>query len=178
MMVDCKKRVGEEGTLLIILMVGLAIASIALTAATQAWSTTWRRDKEEELIFRGNQYVDAIIAYRKEHGGQFPLNLEDLYKPGPRRLRYIRKLYKEPISPDGKWGLLYMMPGGHGVYDPKAAQKGQQKAASDWSSGQGNPAGGAQPGAGGFPPGALPAGSVPFPRRAKDRMERPSRHRL
>jgi len=115
-------------------MVALSVAAIALGAAVQAWSTTWRRDNEEELIFRANQYVEGIIAYRREHGGQFPTNLEDLYKPGPRRLRYIRKLYKDPINPDGKWGLLYLMPGGQGVYDPKAAEKAKEKAAKDWGS--------------------------------------------
>jgi len=130
-----KRHHSESGTILIIFMVALAVAVIALGAAVQAWSTTWRRDNEEELIFRGNQYVDAIISYRKEHGGQFPLNLQDLYKPGPRRLRYIRRLYKEPIGKDGKWGLLYLMPGGQsGVYDPKAAQKAQEKAAKEWGS--------------------------------------------
>ena len=88
-------RRDEGAALLIILMIIVTITSIALAAATQAWSVTWRRDNEEELIFRGNQYVDAILAYRKEHQGQFPSNLDDLFKPGPRRLRYIRKLYRD-----------------------------------------------------------------------------------
>src|SRR5213593_2279884 len=166
----------ESGAILIILMVALTVAAIALGAAVQAWSKTWRRDNEEELIFRANQYVDAIISYRKEHGGQFPLNLQDLYKPGPRRLRYIRRLYKEPIGKDGKWGLLYLMPGGQGVYDPKAAQKAQEKAAKEWSSGwetagtgtlaqpqlpgvtpiNQNQYGSGVPGTGGAPPGSPP----------------------
>jgi hypothetical protein len=166
----------ESGAILIIFMVALTVAAIALGAAVQAWSKTWRRDNEEELIFRANQYVDGIIAYRKEHGGQFPLKLEDLYKPGPRRLRYIRRLYKEPIAPDGKWGLLYLMPGGQGVYDPKAAQKAQEKAAkeggSEWvSAGTVAPAqsqmpgvtplnqnqyGSGVPGSGGMPAGSMP----------------------
>src|SRR3989442_4802061 len=124
-------------------MVALAVAVIALGAAVQAWSTTWRRDNEEELIFRANQYVDAIIAYRKEHGGQFPLNLEDLHKPGPRRYRYIRRLYNEPIAKDHKYGRLYLMPGVQGVDDPKAAQKGQEKGAKDlgceWETAGGRP---------------------------------------
>src|SRR5262245_27585110 len=115
-------------------MVALVVAAIALGATVQAWSKTWRRDTEEELVFRGTQYVDAIIAYRKEHGGQFPMRLEDLYKPGPRRLRYIRKLYKEPFGKDGRWGLLYLMPGGQGVYDPRAAQKAQEKASKEFGS--------------------------------------------
>lgn len=160
-------------------MVAIAVAAIALTAAAQAWSTTWKRDSEEELIFRANQYVDAIIAYRKEHGGQFPLNLEDLNKPGPRRLRYIRRLYKDPVAKDGKWGLLYLMPGGQGVYDPKAAQKAQEKASKEWggweSAGTGalaqgqmpgvtainpNPGGAGVPATGGMPPGSLPPGAL------------------
>ena len=168
----------EAGAILIIFMVVIAVGAIALTAAAQAWSTTWRRDSEEELIFRANQYVLGIIAYRKEHGGQFPLRLEDLNKPGPRRLRYIRKLYKDPIVKDGKWGLLYLMPGGQGVYDPKAAQKAQEKAQKEWGSDwesagtgslsqmpgvtplQQNALGAGVPGTGGMPPGSLPAGAL------------------
>ena len=178
-------RVGQSGAVLIIVMVVMMVAAIALTAAVQAWSTTWRRENEEELIFRANQYVDAIIAYRKEHGGQFPLNLEDLHKPGPRRFRYIRRLYKDPIAKDHKWGLLYLMPGGQGVYDPKAAQKAQEKAAKEWGSewqtagtgamaqmpagqmpgvtpiGQ-NPLGAGVPGTGGMPVGSLPGSAMPI----------------
>jgi hypothetical protein len=176
---------GEEGSLLIIVMIGAAVASIGLAVASQSWSSVWRRDKEEELIFRGNQYVDAILAYRKEHAGQFPINLEDLYKPGPRGYRYIRTLYREPIAKDGKWGLLYLMPGGRGVYDPKAAQAAQAarggRARHPGQSAVGgqpgvtplNPGGaplntglpgGGLPGAGGTVPGASPPGSpLPFP---------------
>ena len=156
------KRGSDRGAILIIIMVGVAVTAIGLAAATQAWRTTWRRDREEELIFRAGQYVNAILAYRKEHGGQFPLTLEELHKPGPRRLRYIRRLYKDPIAKDGKWGLLYLMPGGQGVYDPKSPQQGQAKGAAggDWSKWQTagtNPAGQEQ----GAVPGQLPGPGVP-----------------
>ena len=156
-------RKQEEGGLLIILMVGVAVASIALTVAVQAWSTTWRRDSEEELIFRGQQYANAILAYQKEHGGQYPLNLEELNKPGPRRLRYIRKLFKEPIARDHKWGLLYLAPGGQSVYDPKAAQQAQKKAHDDGWDSDDTSAGGGTAQQGGLPqPGGLPAGYTPI----------------
>jgi len=182
-MIDPRRAARESGAILIIFMVVIAVGVIALTAAVQAWSTTWRRDSEEELIFRANQYVLGIIAYRKEHGGQFPLRLEDLHKPGPRRLRYVRKLYKDPLARDGKWGLLYLMPGGQGVYDPKAAQVAQDKAKKEWgkgweSAGTGNlqqmpgvtplnqnPMGAGVPGTGGMPPGSLPptmSGAMPM----------------
>jgi type II secretory pathway pseudopilin PulG len=121
------RRSEEDGALLLILMVGVAVMSITIGVAAQAWSSTWRRDNEEELIFRGGQYVDALLAYRKEHGGQFPTNLTDLMKPGPRQVRYIRKLFRDPVNPSGQWGLLYLMPGGQGIYDPVLAQKQQGK---------------------------------------------------
>jgi hypothetical protein len=123
-------RKQEEGALLLLIMVGAAVMVIGIAVAAQAWSSTWRRDSEEELIFRGNQYVDAILAYQKEHGGALPVELGELAKPGPRRLRYIRKLFRDPINPNGQWGLLYLMPGGQAIYDPVAAQKAQEQQAS------------------------------------------------
>jgi hypothetical protein len=135
-------RKQEEGALLLLIMVGAAVMVIGIAVAAQAWSSTWRRDSEDELIFRGNQYVDGILAYQKEHGGALPLSLDELMKLGPRRLRYIRKLFRDPINPTGQWGLLYLMPGGQAIYDPVAAQKAQNDQAAtdnatDGSSGTG-----------------------------------------
>jgi type II secretory pathway pseudopilin PulG len=169
----------QDGSFLIIVMIGVAVTMIGLGVAAQSYSTALRRDKEEELIFRARQYVHAILAYRKEHGGQFPLTLEDLHKPGPRRLRYIRKLYPDPIARDGKWGLLYLMPGGQGVYDPVAAARQQEQGQGGW--GSDTPIGAGAAGAPGVIPigraggqtgatgpvvaGALPVGSLPTPPR-------------
>jgi type II secretory pathway pseudopilin PulG len=123
-------RKEEEGALLLLVMVAAAVMVIGIAVAAQAWSSTWRRDSEDELVFRANQYVDAILAYQKEHGGTLPLELGVLVKPGPRRVRYIRRLFRDPINPNGQWGLLYLMPGGQAIYDPVAAQKGQADAGS------------------------------------------------
>src|SRR5215831_5362914 len=121
-----KPRRREEGGLLIILMVWVAVMSIFAGVAYQEWSIVWRRDNEEELIFRGHQYTTAILLYRAEHGKQFPATLDELMKPGPRQVRYIRKLFRDPMVKNGKWGLLYLMPGGTAIYDPVAAQKGKK----------------------------------------------------
>jgi type II secretory pathway pseudopilin PulG len=144
-MVDERRhpRKEEDGALLLILMVGVAVMSIGVGVAAQAWSTIWRRDSEEELIFRGGQYVDAILAYRKEHGGQFPTDLTELMKLGPRQLRYIRKLYRDPINPTGQWGLLYLVPGGQGIYDAVLAAR--QKSDAE-KSGEGATVAGGMPG--------------------------------
>jgi len=142
-MMSMRRRHDEEGSLLIVLMVGVAVMFIGVSIAVQAWSVTWRRDSEEELIFRANQYVDAILAYRKDHGGQFPVDLADLEKLGPRQVRYIRKLYKDPVNPGGQWGLLYLMPGGNAIYDPVAAQRAAEEAPDEGMNGA---EGGAAPG--------------------------------
>jgi type II secretory pathway pseudopilin PulG len=101
----------ESGHLLLVVMLG---------AAVQQWSAVQRRENEEELIFRGKQYVRAIKLYQAEHGGALPTSLEILVKPGPRRLRYIRKLFRDPMAPDGKWGILLAHPSGRGYINPNA----------------------------------------------------------
>jgi type II secretory pathway pseudopilin PulG len=111
---------GESGHLLLVVMMGLVVMSIMLGAAVQQWSAIQRREHEEELIFRGNQYVKAIKRYQAEHGGALPTSLEILVKPGPRRLRYIRKLFRDPMVPDGKWGILLAHPSGKGYINPNA----------------------------------------------------------
>ncbi len=111
---------GESGHLLLLVMIGIIIMSIMLGAAVQQWSTVQRRENEEELIFRGNQYVKAIKRYQAEHGGALPTSLEILIEPGPRRLRYIRKLFRDPMVPDGKWGILLAHPSGKGYINPNA----------------------------------------------------------
>jgi type II secretory pathway pseudopilin PulG len=111
---------GESGHLLLVVMIGLVVMSIMLGAVVQQWSTVQRRENEEELIFRGNQYVKAIKLYQAEHGGALPTSLEILVKPGPRRLRYIRRLFRDPMVPDGKWGILLADPSGRGYINPNA----------------------------------------------------------
>jgi type II secretory pathway pseudopilin PulG len=114
-------RRAESGHLLLIVMIGLTVMAIMLAAAVQQWSTIQRRESEKELIFRGNQYVKAIRLYQKEHGGALPTSLESLAEPGPRGLRYIRKLFRDPMTPpQGKWGILLADPSGKGYINPNA----------------------------------------------------------
>jgi hypothetical protein len=105
-------------------MIALMVLAILLGAAFQQWSVIHRREMEKELIFRGGQYVEAIIRFRMEHAGMLPLELEELYQPGPRGVRYIRKLFPDPFDFNEEgWGLLYLGPGGKWIYDPQAAER-------------------------------------------------------
>src|SRR5262245_54504534 len=116
----------ESGHLLVGLMVLVAVMMILLTVTAQSWTFLDRRDNEAELIFRGEQYANAIEFYRKETQ-QYPMELKVLNQRGPHRHRFIRKLYKDPLSKDGKWGLLYMSPTGKGFINPYATRRDQQQ---------------------------------------------------
>jgi type II secretory pathway pseudopilin PulG len=106
--------------LLISLLVAMTVMMILLTASAQSWATIMQRERELELLFRGNQYVIALQQYAKEHGGAYPLELDDLMKEGPMGHRYIRQRFKDPFDPDGDWNLLYLAPNGRGAINPNA----------------------------------------------------------
>ncbi len=110
----------EHGHLLITLVIGIAVSMILLTVATQAWTSIIKREKEEELIFRGREYARALVKFRKSMG-RLPVDLKELVDRGPRNERFIRKLYKDPMSLDGKWNLLYLSPDGRTLINPHIA---------------------------------------------------------
>lgn len=117
----CAARPGESGHLLVGLMVLIAVMLIMLTATGQSWVFIIRRDAEAELIFRGEEYARALAFYKAETGS-YPLELKALMQRGPHRHRFIRRLYKDPLSDDGKWGLIYLSPTGKGFINPYASR--------------------------------------------------------
>ncbi len=104
------------------LMVIIAVMSIALLAVGEVWSTAKQREKEQELLFVGNQFRRAITAYYIHATNKqqpYPANLEDLLKDPryPTTQRYLRKLYLDPMTGGVEWGLLKKPNGGiYGVY--------------------------------------------------------------
>lgn len=104
------------GVLLLVAVLGLGLA-----ATGEVWQTAAQRERENQLIFVGNQYRKAIERYyRSTQGdGRFPRELGNLLKD-PRRpdtRRYLRTLYADPISGKADWGLVRAPDGGiAGVY--------------------------------------------------------------
>lgn len=85
------------------------IGTMVGTAARQ-WKTVVQREKEAELLFRGQAIKRAIdFYYRTSRAGfaQFPRTLEELLKdPGsPAVRRYLRKIYPDPVT-GGEWVLI------------------------------------------------------------------------
>jgi type II secretory pathway pseudopilin PulG len=77
------------------------------------------RERETELLYAGNQYRRAIERYYLSGLAQYPRSLEDLLKDPrkPNTERYLRKLYPDPLTAKGEWGIMKGPDGGiMGVY--------------------------------------------------------------
>jgi hypothetical protein len=89
------------------------MALLVLTTITVAPNvlTDGRREKEKEMVWRGNQYVRGIRRYyAKTH--RFPTEIDDLVKPKT-GIRFMRQAYKYPMNDvDGSWRLIYVGPNG------------------------------------------------------------------
>ncbi len=112
-----RKHEGERAFSYISVLIFMAVMGISLTAGGTYWSTVIKREKEKELLFRGEQIRCAIESYYNGAPGgggtQYPSALNDLLKDS-RYLatrRYLRKVYSDPMTRDGQWGLV-MAPGG------------------------------------------------------------------
>lgn len=97
-----KLRRGEPGYSLVALMASVTIMLLMLGAALPSWRYVVKDDREEELIFRGGQIADAIQRFQRKNGNALPPSLEVLV-----RGRYLRKLYRDPMTPEGKWRLVH-----------------------------------------------------------------------
>lgn len=96
----------RAGYTLAALMIFTTILMIGLAAGFQLWSNRIQRENEEELIFRGKQYVEAIRLYQ-QRWGKPPMKLKELMDIGPGKYRCIRQLWKDPITNSDKWGLIF-----------------------------------------------------------------------
>lgn len=78
---------------MVALLVGMAVAAVWMTAALPSWRHQVQREKEAELVFRGEAIARAIYLYRQENGQNLPPNLDVLVSR-----RYLRKKYLDPIT--------------------------------------------------------------------------------
>ncbi len=93
------------GLLLVIVLMGIATAAL-----TPMWSTTVKREKEEELLFRLGEFRQAIAGYRQDHG-RYPRKLEDLLedKTQFQVRRYLRRIYPDPMTGEADWKLEFLV---------------------------------------------------------------------
>jgi type II secretory pathway pseudopilin PulG len=91
----------EAGFTLVALMASVTIMLILMGVGARSWSYVMKDAREEELIFRGGQIADAIQRYQQKNGNTPPASLDVLVKG-----KFLRKLYKDPMTPKGEWRLV------------------------------------------------------------------------
>jgi type II secretory pathway pseudopilin PulG len=112
----------QQGMTLLVVIFMVVVLGLAASMTGMVWKTVVQRDREEQLLWVGNQYRLAIESYANAmvgQGGQvaataavptvgqkktvaaaYPTNLDDLLKDPrfPGTVRHIRKLYKDPMT--------------------------------------------------------------------------------
>jgi hypothetical protein len=162
-MTRARRKQGGYALLLVVFLTALLVVgtmSIGLRVLTEG-----KREKEKEMIWRGQQYTRGIKLYYRKLG-RFPNSLDDLTKPKIGSIRFMRQAYKDPMNKeDGAWRLIYVGPAGNliGSLNPSLSV-GQMPGAP----GQPNAAGTAAGGIGGqsgtgtsaFGPGTNPPSAI------------------
>ena len=98
------------GYALLILMMMVTLLLVALTAAMPSIYMEAQREREEELIFRGNEYARAIAFFHKQFN-RYPTSVDELLKK-TNGVRFLRRAYTDPMSKNGKWRFIHSNPQG------------------------------------------------------------------
>ena len=101
----------RRGTALLTVLVMVVLLGLAAGMAGQSLGALLQREREAELLWRGQQYRQAMASYygvrQGAQKGMFPSKLEDLLRDprSPAVIRHLRRLYNDPMT--GKeWELI------------------------------------------------------------------------
>lgn len=173
----------QAGYSLLMAVFLVATVLILVAAAAPSILTQGRREREEETVWRGEQYARAIGLYYRKFG-RYPTKIDDLTKE-TNGVRFLRQAYTDPMNKeDGSWRFIYVGPNGQLIGSQRqtsllqsvlsappvpvspAIGAGQQPGTSSTAmtfgaGGQADPAGGQTPGA--TAPAVNPLESQPQP---------------
>jgi type II secretory pathway pseudopilin PulG len=118
-----RSRLDDGGFIMVALLVAMAVSAIWLATMLPAWRQQAVRQREGDLIFRGQQYARAIALYYVNDGCTLPLSVDMLVSR-----HFLRKKWKDPIANDdfvplvagGSAGTGSGAPGTSGASSPGA----------------------------------------------------------
>lgn len=90
----------QDGYVLLAILFALTLLVIALSAAAPRAAKAIQRQKEAELIRRGEQYALAIRRFYKKFG-RYPSDLDQLENTN--NIRFLRRKYLDPITGKDDW---------------------------------------------------------------------------
>ncbi len=93
----------EAGYTLAIFLMVIAVMAIMMAVAVQTVSFQMKREKEAELIFRGQQYVEGIRIFKQKYG-RYPMQLKEMWEAKP---KVLRQKWIDPMTGSENWGLVH-----------------------------------------------------------------------
>jgi type II secretory pathway pseudopilin PulG len=75
------------------LIIGIAVMAVMMTVVMPVWKQMVQREKEEELVFRGEQIAHSIGMFQRKFANAYPPTLDVLVEQ-----KFLRKKYKDPIT--------------------------------------------------------------------------------
>ncbi|HEX3681746.1 MAG TPA: hypothetical protein VHU83_04325 [Bryobacteraceae bacterium] len=100
---------GQRGSALLIVFVFAATIAIMLYAEMPVAVFEAKREKEQLLIDRGNEYAHAVKLYVRKFGS-YPTTVDQLENTN--RMRFLRHRFKDPFTGKDDWRMLHAGPGG------------------------------------------------------------------
>ena len=94
----------ESGYILLAVIFMMLLLLIALAVAAPRIAASIRRDREAELIHRGEQYKRAIKLYYKKFGS-YPNSIAQLENTN--KMRFLRKRYLDPMTGKDDWKVIH-----------------------------------------------------------------------
>ena len=99
-----KNKPAEAGYVLLLVMMMATLLLISLAAAAPSIYVEGQREKEKELIFRGEQYARAIELFHQKFK-RYPTSVKELLHTN--NLSFLRQPFRDPMSKSGRWRFIH-----------------------------------------------------------------------
>jgi hypothetical protein len=123
----------ERGSALLIVFVFAAMIAIMLYMEVPIVAFEAQRDREQDVVDRGNEYAHAVKLFVRKFG-MYPASMDQLENTN--RMRFLRHRYKDPLTGKDDWRLLHAGPNGQ-LLDSKVSPISNSPKPADGNSGAG-----------------------------------------
>lgn len=110
------RRGSSAGFTYVVVLVWVALVGIGLAITGELWQTAAQREREEQLLFVGEEFRRALNSYYEQSPGvqRFPASLSALLRDErhPAVRRHLRRLYADPMTGKAEWGVVRQPEGG------------------------------------------------------------------
>jgi type II secretory pathway pseudopilin PulG len=116
-----KTRSRQQGAVLLVVLLFVLVTTLGASSLVEMHQTQTRREKEEQLLFAGDQYRRAIASYygMVPPGGAraLPRTIEDLLNDQrfTKPVQHLRRAYPDPMTGRVDWELVQGVGGFVGV---------------------------------------------------------------